>query len=207
MEDINKTGCIDLIQKPEWALGVSAAWFVAHPATSASGVLGWLRRQRLTLEKWGWINVTGVNERMRQLHLQDGWMHGWMESCGGDQAEGHSRDQHTVGFAPCALQYHRGDSQLWWAASSWVGHSLPCRHESWHPTSPWCHTRSWLLLSPAVYYVGHTEARSVNRESDVRTRHEWKQIFFKRLLDIARFINLLLKFSCQNNIWLKRVVL
>lgn len=137
--------------------------------------------------------------------------------CGGDGAEGHRRDQRTAGFAPRALQGRPSAT----AATPKRGHTealMGCQQ----PTGAFSAQQTWelashiilvpyqvlttglLLLNPSVYYVEKTEARSVNRESGVRPRLEWKQIFFKRLLDIARFITLLLKFSCQNNIWLKK---
>lgn len=140
--------------------------------------------------------------------------------CGGDGAEGHRRDQRTAGFAPRALQGRPSAT----AATPKRGHTEALMGR-WQPSGAFSAQQTWelashiilvpyqvlttglLLLNPSVYYVEKTEARSVNRESGVRPRHEWKQIFFKRPLDVARFITLLLKFSCQNNIWLKRVVL
>lgn len=68
-------------------------------------------------------------------------------------------------------------------------------------------TNSMLPIYPIIYYVKQIKARTVNRESGIRRRGEWKKILFKRLLDVARFINLFPKFSCQNNIWQKRIVL
>lgn len=68
-------------------------------------------------------------------------------------------------------------------------------------------SNSMLPISPVIYYVKQTKLRTANCESGVRRRHEWKQILFKRLLDVARFINLFPKFSCQNNVWQKRIVL
>lgn len=68
-------------------------------------------------------------------------------------------------------------------------------------------TNSMLPIYPIIYYVKQTKARTVNWESGVRRRGEWKKILLKRLLDVARFINLFPKFSCQNNIWQKRIVL
>lgn len=148
-------------------------------------------------------NVTGLNETVRRLLL-----HGWkalvvttLKGSGGISAQwasgchSHTKEGHIALMGCQQLSEAFSVQQTWELAS----HIILVPYQVL--------TTGLLLLNPSVYYVGKTEARSVNRASGVSTRHEWKQIFFKRLLDIPRFINLLLNFSCQNNIWLKRIVL
>lgn len=104
----------------------------------------------------------------------------------------------------CTLQ--RGqDRGLWWAARNWDRHSPPSRHLSQPVAVSTSH--SMLPINPIIYYVKQAEVRNENWENGVRRGCKWELILFKRLLDVARFINLFPKLSCQNNVWQKRIVL
>lgn len=153
---------------------------------------------------------------MIQVHL-----HGWKTTTVVIMLKGEKRSVYGVFLALCAL---RGPPlatipTLWrgHATQALMGFQRPSRSFSIQQTLESASHRSLVLyqvlttsmlpINPIIYYVKQTKARIVNWKSWVRKRCEWKQILFKRLLDVARFINLFPKFSCQDNIWQKRIAL